>query len=470
MNERIQRIKYILLDLLSAIIAWTSFFAYRKIFIERPIYGEVPLNLSYSYYLGVLIIAIFWLLLYYLSGYYREVFRKSRLKELFGTIGVCALGTVLLFFILILDDRISGYKDYYRLFFVLFGIQFFFTYTFRLLLTSSTIRKVRKGNVFFNTLIVGDNERAIKVYHEFADKEKSNGNKFVGFLCCLNKQNSELEKFIPNLGGIKSLKKVISEHNVKEVFLSLDSHDINDLEYVLGELSYSDIGVRAVPTMYDILAGKVKMSSVFGEPLMEVSHELMTPFQFYFKRLFDIGFALFALILLLPVLIPVVFIIKVSSKGPVLYAQERIGKFGKPFFIYKFRSMYVDAEKAGPQLSSKNDPRITRIGRFMRKTRVDEIPNFYNVLKGDMSLVGPRPERQFFIDQIVKDAPHYVYLQKVKPGVTSWGQVKYGYAENVEEMIERLKYDLIYIENMSLYVDFKILIYTFITIFRGKGV
>jgi lipopolysaccharide/colanic/teichoic acid biosynthesis glycosyltransferase len=158
-----------------------------------------------------------------------------------------------------------------------------------------------------------------------------------------------------------------------------------------------------------------------------------------------------------------------SSRGPLFYKQERIGKNGKPFTIYKFRSMYVDAEQNGPELSSEKDPRITPFGRFMRKSRLDEIPNFINVLKGDMSLVGPRPERQHFIDQIIEKAPQYIQLLKVRPGITSWGQVKYGYAKNIDEMVRRMKYDLIYLDNMSLYVDFKIMIYTFLTILKRKG-
>ena len=188
------------------------------------------------------------------------------------------------------------------------------------------------------------------------------------------------------------------------------------------------------------------------------------------KQFIDIFFSALALILMLPLLMVLAVIIKLTSKGSILHKQERIGRYGKPFTLYKLRSMTADAEKFGPTLSSKTDSRVTPIGRYMRKTRMDEIPNFYNVIKGDMSLVGPRPERQFFIDQIVKKAPHYLHLQKVKPGVTSWGQVKYGYAESVDQMVERLQYDILYLENMSLLVDFKIIIYTLITVFKGRGV
>ena len=154
----------------------------------------------------------------------------------------------------------------------------------------------------------------------------------------------------------------------------------------------------------------------------------------------------------------------------VFFSQERIGYRGRPFRIYKFRTMYVDAEERGPLLASENDRRITPFGRVMRKYRLDELPQFWNVLKGDMSLVGPRPERKYFIDRIVRKAPYYYLLHNVRPGITSLGMVKYGYAENVEQMVERLKYDILYYENMSLLLDLTILIYTVKTVFTGKGI
>jgi len=222
--------------------------------------------------------------------------------------------------------------------------------------------------------------------------------------------------------------------------------------------------------MNDILLGKVQMPDIFSAPLIQVTHDLMPVWQENFKQLSDIIISILVLILTSPLILILAIGIKLSSPGPVIHRQERVGRYGKIFKICKFRSMYMDAEKNGPELSCKDDTRLTHIGRFMRKYRLDEIPNFINVVKGEMSIVGPRPERKFFIDQIVQQAPHYVHLHKVKPGITSLGQVKFGYAENIEQMIQRLQYDLLYIQNMSLFMDFKIMLYTVLTILSGKGV
>ena len=221
--------------------------------------------------------------------------------------------------------------------------------------------------------------------------------------------------------------------------------------------------------MYDILSGTVEMKNIFGALLIDVNSEVMPVWQRTFKRIFDIVASIIALVLLTPLFILLGVLVKLSSPGPILFKQNRIGKKGRLFKIIKFRTMLINSEKNGPQLSSSNDPRITNIGRFMRKSRLDEFLQFYNVLIGDMSIVGPRPERQFFINQIIEREPQFLELTKVRPGITSWGQVKYGYAENVDQMLDRMKYDLLYLKNRSISLDFKIMLYTVIIIFKGVG-
>jgi len=471
MNKKKQVLRYLISDFLSASAAWTLFHIFRKEYIEPMKFGyDIPLTFSDRFFLGLFIIPTFWILFYYLTGFYKNIYRHSRTDDFLRTFVQSLSGVLILFFLLLLDDEIQSYKNYYLLFTALFGLHFFITLIPRLVLTSKTVKKVHNKEIGFNTLIIGSNQQAVDIYQELTESTSSPGNKFVGFVSLQKQDNCHLSEFIPNLGTIKDLEHTIEQQKIEEVIIALDSSEHNQISKIINQLGTCNVIIKAIPDMYDILTGKVKMDHLFGTPLIQLSKDLMPVWQSNLKQLLDIGLSLFALTISSPLILVLALGVKLSSKGPVFYSHERIGRYGKPFQIYKFRSMRTDAEKNGPELSSKEDSRLTNLGRFMRKYRLDEIPNFFNVLKGEMSLVGPRPERQFFIDQIVKKAPHYSHLHKVKPGITSWGQVKYGYAENVDQMVKRLRYDILYIENMSLFVDFKILFYTVLTIIRGRGV
>ena len=292
----------------------------------------------------------------------------------------------------------------------------------------------------------------------------------VGYVALPEVEDQSLSEVLPCLGTLQELKDIIAKEEIEELILAIHNGQRRYVETILTSLrEMNHLTLHILPQTQDYLMGTIRMSSVFYEPLISIDSEYMSPWQKYLKRILDVLISVLAIILLSPVYLILAIGVKCSSKGPVFYMQERVGYQGKPFKIIKFRSMYVDAEKNGPMLSSDNDPRITRFGLFMRKSRLDEFPQFFNVLKGDMSLVGPRPERQYYIDKIVERAPYYRLLLGIKPGITSWGQVKYGYAENVDQMIERMKIDLIYLENMSIQMDIKILIYTVLIILKKEG-
>lgn len=458
-----------LLDYIAASMAWLCFWLYRQHLLFKIPYAEALHRLHLRDCINIfLVIPSGWLFAYLLSGTYFDLYRKSRLNEINRTLISCMLGCIMVSVIVFGNDT-GDYSYFINTISRYLLIHTTFALTFRLFMLYRVKRKLVSGKVGFNTLIIGGNQQAIDIYKQVLDSPKVLGNIFCGFIYSSKEASNGMSKYLPQLGHISELEEIIDKHNIEEVIVAVDSSEHHLLENILTRLCYRPVVVKVLPDYYDILSGSVKTSNVYDAVLIHIHPDLMPDWQRVCKRVLDIIISGAALIILSPFLLFTAIMVKASSKGSVFYRQQRVGRFGRPFNIYKFRSMVINAEENGPALSSKMDPRITNWGRFMRKWRIDELPQFVNIIKGEMSLVGPRPERKHYIDIISENHAHYKYLHKVKPGLTSWGMVQFGYAENVDEMIERMKYDLLYIENCSLALDLKIILYTFMVIFQGRG-
>jgi exopolysaccharide biosynthesis polyprenyl glycosylphosphotransferase len=462
MKDRFWIVLLVCIDLLTASSAWGLFFYVRQVHIEAK-----PFHADANFWKGLLLLPLFWLLFYILQGTYHDIRRLFRLKVLNLSLAATFFGTLVLFFTLLLDDQVRSYQNYYQLTIWLFIIHLSITSIGRVVFTTILINYIKAAGHGFKTLIVGGNEKAIEIYNELLSAPNMI-NHFVGFIQ-VNGRDNLLSAHLPHLGKVSALEEVLERCSVEEVIIAIESSDHDRLQSIISRIDNGKIRIRVLPDMYSILAGSVDMTNIYGALLIEINPDVMPYWQRALKRLMDILFSIFALICLIPFFVFSAIAVKLSSPGAIFFLQDRVGKGGKSFKIIKFRTMYIDAEKTGPQLSTEGDPRITPIGRFMRKTRLDEFPQFMNVLMGQMSLVGPRPERQFYIDQITAIEPQYMHLTRVRPGITSWGQVKFGYAENVEQMLQRMKFDLIYMKNRSLALDLKIMFYTVIIVFKAQG-
>ncbi len=431
---------------------------------QNTLQGLLPRDIL----IGVVVIPSIWLFIYLLSGSYFDLYHKSRLIEINRIFIATLLGGLFISLFFFSNDN-DQFKYFIKVTARYMLLHFSILCVFRFVLFQQVKKNILTGVVHFKTVIIGGNSNAVKLYQTIQEENNQDGNLCIGFISLQEDEEDELAKFLPKLGNLNNLESVIEQNEIEVVIISMDTSDHHLLSNILIRLSHTPLFIKVLPDLYDFISGVVKTTSINAAALINIYPDLMPDWQRVCKRFMDIIVSASAIIILLPLYLFTIIRVKFSSVGPILYKQERIGKYGIPFNILKFRSMYVNAEEMGPALSKTDDPRITNWGKFMRKWRIDELPQFFNILRGDMSLVGPRPERIFYINQITTTHPHYKYLHKVKPGLTSWGMVQYGYAENLDQMIDRMKYDILYIENCSLALDIKIMLYTFKVLFQGRG-
>ena len=459
--------KYFFFDLLASLIVWVLFVVFRKYINNYSLFQDFRVLFpGHDYLTSLLLFPLCCTFVHYLTGFYLNALKHSKVLIFSSTFVSALIISVSVFLSTMLRDVTVSHQYFYASMFVLFVLFFSVTFIVRTIIYSQVRKKFLTNTWTINTLIIGANSHATKIANDL--QKFALYNTFVGFVTT-NKNNNELVNDV--LGNISQIGNIITTHEIKEVIIVLDDKATEQQLFNIVNLLYNfDVEIQFTPRLYEILTGSAKISNLGIIPLVNITRSTMPNWQISVKRFFDFAASAFSLFVLFPFLFYVAIRIKLDSKGPIFYKQERIGRFGKPYKILKFRTMKIDSESGVPKLSNAFDNRITKYGKILRKYRIDEIPQFWNILKGEMSLVGPRPERKYYINEIIKVAPYYCLLYKIRPGLTSWGPIKIGYADTVDKMVERLNYDIIYLEDMSLFNDFKILIYTFEIIVKGKGI
>lgn len=464
-----QRLRYVASDLVTTSIAFLLF----NICRFHILHDEIPSKQSLIDYIGSpklileqILIPIFLLAIYWLSGYYNRPFVKSRLHEFIITFYSALFNASMIFLILLINDRGPIVWTDYMLICVSFLLLLVFTYSGRLAITSSTRRYAQRHDIRYNVVIVGSPIHSHNAYLNLIHSRALVKYNIIGFI---DPKGDKNESGSLPCWDIDRIEEICRNENIDQVILAPGDNKDELILEMLDRLFPLDIPIKIMPDTLSYITSSIRMTDIMAEPFIDLTSPPLNDCATNIKLTCDMVVSALTLIILAPLMCAIMIGVRLSSPGPIFYHQERIGKHRRPFRIYKFRSMYTDAENNGPMLSSSDDNRITPIGRILRKYRLDELPQFWNVLKGDMSLVGPRPEREFYIRKIIERIPYYSLVFQVKPGITSWGMVKFGYASSVDQMVERTKFDLIYITNMSLALDIKILIYTIRTIVKGSG-
>jgi exopolysaccharide biosynthesis polyprenyl glycosylphosphotransferase len=432
-----------------------------------------------TYTIPLLIMTLGWVTLFFFSGLYRDWYKESRFDEFFVVLRTVVIGVFFLFLVTsapqMVEFATSGditilvTRTKFATLLTYATCMLFFATLIRFAMHTLLMVMFARGIARYNVLIVGANDRGEKLVASI-NRNPRLGYRVAGFIDDDRHKKGTTLGNTPILGAYADIHAVVMREHVSGIIIGEVTNSPNEIMRIIEFCGDSHVTIYMVPSLMDVITGHLKTNQIFGVPLMVLLQDHMPAWEAQVKRIMDIVISAAVLVIGSPVWLATAALIRLTSAGPAVFKQERIGRNGKPFIMRKFRSMYQDAEKrTGPVWAKENDPRITPMGRFIRKTRLDEIPQFINVLMGDMSLVGPRPERQFFIDQLKKEIPWYIRRIKMKPGITGWAQVKHKYDETIEDVKQKVMYDLYYFENMSLALDLKIMLLTLWVVVSGRG-
>ena len=413
------------------------------------------------------------LTLFYLFGRYNPSSLQSRSKE-FKIISSLTLICTFIYLVYKIGFKIITIQQSQNI--ILLSFLFLITNILLRISTRTIQKQLLKLNIGLrNTIIIGIGDDTCKFYKKIT-KNVYSGYNILGCYDVSNTRsikkicNVSNESIHDNITNIVDLNEFIRKNNIKEVIMAFYKKDNNLLLKIVSDLKNANVCIKIVPDIYDVLTGYAKMHSVTGMPLIDINPNILTEIQIILKRFIDIFVSIIGLIIMTFPFILISILIKITSKGKVIYKQKRIGLNSSEFTVHKFRTMFIDSEvKTGPVWASKNDPRVTPLGKILRKTRLDEFPQLYDVLIGNMSIVGPRPERKFFVDQLVEKFPYYKRRLNVRPGITGWAQVMGDYDTSIDNVRNKLKLDFYYIENISIWLDIKIMILTFWIMIKSKA-
>jgi len=454
-----EKIVFLISDFIAVNVSYALFY------ILRFRSGLFPVMEDVSLLVPSLFVSVFWIIFFALRGHYRTVYNASRFDTFTSMMRTTFLGVLALFIVFSPPEHPFGptrlfMGAYWGFLTVLVGGS-------RVAIGTLQRELLKRGIGHRSTLIIGSGPEAKDLVTAVL-RHPELGNRIVGFVD--GDSNEELEGMPAYLGKRSDLAVILQRSEVEEVMVAMPAPDHDELLSIIHQCSQLKIRVKVKPDLYEILSGQARSQSIVGIPLIEVVPVLMPPWQKIVKEIMDVLGSLALLILATPLMIVVAVAIALDSKGPVFYRQLRTGKRGKEFTLIKFRSMVDKAEEGtGAVWAGKNDPRVTRVGRIIRPLRLDELPQLINVLKGEMSLVGPRPERPVFVEQFQNEIPFYNRRLNVKPGITGWAQIKHGYDESLDDVRKKLRYDFFYLENMSLRLDLKILLATIWVMIKYRG-